>query len=656
MTTTDLQQAEAARAIAVAAASIRDIEVSAAYQVRNETRLSAALAKQHGVHFGSIEVIRPVRHYILNDVVLDTDTLILLQDGAPIPETAFWLRPGLSDRPDLAPARLVRPDGNQHVVIAHNNAHTSYGLWLAQCLPAIDWSLRGRPPGQTRLLLPPLMDWQEETLALLGYQNVPRLPWEPGRQYLLPSAEYSDYLNNSTIFHICRSRIETAGRLSASVPLTPSPHRILFVSETAPYYGRISNAEEAQDLLTRRGVLVIDAARQNVAERINLFRQADMVIGPHGNDLADVMFCKPNAILWEWMPRHPVNTWINRLARSAGLNYWGDLLDSAPQAPGQLLYDLDALTRGLDEHAARLAGGLPEPETATTTAPTADPALRQPLDRLMLGFESLGDNCEFGFVQRHYGIEPLGLLRFAGIHAPHEQRLERLTAALRCGFDGLGAPATINLFFPEHPYPREFMVHESLYDLHFHSGVSESEITPEAMPAREAKRLGFLRRKLMEDLSVGEKIWVWKSLATATKAQVQPLLDVLRELGPNILLWVAEADDDHAPGAVERLDRDLIKCYIESSDGEETVSDKRHWSWLMVCQAAYALCFPEHPEAVPQDPPMGQQLVLVEAESSGPAKPLSAVDYLARNPASAAPVVASRRNRIRSFLKWLGLE
>ncbi|MBE7247769.1 MAG: hypothetical protein INR63_22720, partial [Actinomycetospora chiangmaiensis] len=28
-------------------------------------------------------------------------------------------------------------------------------------------------------------------------------------------------------------------------------------------------------------------------------------------------------------------------------------------------------------------------------------------------FRSLGDNCEFGFVQRYGGVEPSGLLRFS---------------------------------------------------------------------------------------------------------------------------------------------------------------------------------------------------------------------------------------------------
>ena len=34
---------------------------------------------------------------------------------------------------------------------------------------------------------------------------------------------------------------------------------------------------------------------------------------------------------------------------------------------------------------------------------------------LVVHFESLGDNCELGLVQRRAGVEPLGLLRFAGV-------------------------------------------------------------------------------------------------------------------------------------------------------------------------------------------------------------------------------------------------
>ena len=44
-----------------------------------------------------------------------------------------------------------------------------------------------------------------------------------------------------------------------------------------------------------------------------------------------------------------------------------------------------------------------------------------PLNEMLLEFESLGDNCEFGLVQRHFGAEPISLLRFAGFEILIEQ-------------------------------------------------------------------------------------------------------------------------------------------------------------------------------------------------------------------------------------------
>lgn len=160
----------------------------------------------------------------------------------------------------------------------------------------------------------------------------------------------------------------------------------------------------------------------------------------------------------------------------------------------------------------------------------------------MLAFESLGDNCEFGLVQRHARVEPLGLLRFAGMS------LGKLVAALEAKLDGLGTIDTVTVYPAGEPGHRELMVHETWLDTRYHTFVSEGKITAGELRERETKRLGFLRRKMLDDLAVGEKIWVWRELGMTDPARLQPLVNVLRSFGPNILLWVVEADDDHPPG------------------------------------------------------------------------------------------------------------
>ncbi len=134
-----------------------------------------------------------------------------------------------------------------------------------------------------------------------------------------------------------------------------------------------------------------------------------------------------------------------------------------------------------------------------------------PLKNVLLAFESLGDNrVSLVSSSAAGGAEPLGLLRFAAIYQPFEQKLDRLVTALERGFEGLGEAGTISISLFGDPGKREYFVEESVYSLRYHSGVFEGAVSESDLEKREVRRLAFLRRKLVGDLSAGEKIWVWK--------------------------------------------------------------------------------------------------------------------------------------------------
>ena len=67
-------------------------------------------------------------------------------------------------------------------------------------------------------------------------------------------------------------------------------------------------------------------------------------------------------------------------------------------------------------------------DSATEATPVMQAAPAMEDRELVLHFESIGDNCELGLVQRRAGAEPLGLLRFAG--APLRSFLRALAADL----------------------------------------------------------------------------------------------------------------------------------------------------------------------------------------------------------------------------------
>jgi len=204
-----------------------------------------------------------------------------------------------------------------------------------------------------------------------------------------------------------------------------------------------------------------------------------------------------------------------------------------------------------------------------------------PAERLVTTFESLGDNCEFGMLQRKCGAEPLGLFRFSSVP------LSPLLLGLENGFEGLGDPETILPRLEDKPV--EWMIHESRYLLRYHSGKKEHEATEEEMRQREAKKLKFLRGKMLEDLAEPTKIFVYKRQQALTFEEVLPLFRGLNTYGPASLLWVVPATGTYPPGTVEVILPGLYRGHIDKIPPHNWPGDLSIIGWLEVCASAYLL-------------------------------------------------------------------
>jgi amino acid adenylation domain-containing protein len=198
---------------------------------------------------------------------------------------------------------------------------------------------------------------------------------------------------------------------------------------------------------------------------------------------------------------------------------------------------------------------------------------------LMLRFENLGDDCEFGLVQRRYGAEPLSLLRFTGIGLPG------LLAGLAHRFEGIADPAALTV--TPGAVPGEFVVHNTRYDCAYVTFGAAGE-PPEALLAREATKLRTMRPMLLRVLERGTRVCVFKSRADLEVAQAGLLSMALRRYGPTTLLWVRLADAGHRPGSVAWLGEHLLGGWIDRFAPE---NDPRESSamWLTLCQRAWQL-------------------------------------------------------------------
>ncbi|HVY16399.1 MAG TPA: glycosyl transferase family 90, partial [Rhodopila sp.] len=182
------------------------------------------------------------------------------------------------------------------------------------------------------------------------------------------------------------------------------------------------------------------------------------------------------------------------------------------------------------------------------------------LAALMLSFESLGGwghGCEFGLVQRHFNAEPLGLLRWADIGYEH------LLAALETRFDGVGDKENTVVFVPENGQD-EYWTIDTRYHMAMRTFVKTSACSCEQMRQRAERRLLYLKSKLIEDLTSGEKIFVYKNMRrNLTQEEAQKLQTAISAYGPGTLAYIAKADREHPHGTIMQSNPKLLTAYID---------------------------------------------------------------------------------------------
>ena len=204
----------------------------------------------------------------------------------------------------------------------------------------------------------------------------------------------------------------------------------------------------------------------------------------------------------------------------------------------------------------------------------------EPAERFMLRFESLGDNCEFGLVQRRCGAEPLGLMRFSSIS------LVDLIRGIEDGFAELGNPANME-FWLNPGHRREYAIRDKSYRLVFHTFLYEGDVDENTLLEQQAARLKFLRRKIIEDLSNGEKVFVLKRGEPLREQEVLPLLSALQKhSGAAHLLYVTVATKANPPGVVQRVAPGLLRGFVDRFAPTEAAQDLSLESWLAVCLRA----------------------------------------------------------------------
>jgi hypothetical protein len=206
------------------------------------------------------------------------------------------------------------------------------------------------------------------------------------------------------------------------------------------------------------------------------------------------------------------------------------------------------------------------------------------LEDLSICFESLGHNCEFAYVQKQFGVEPNGLLRWTSITLP------ALVSALRRNFAGIAEPdnlEVIEIFDKDDP-AGEWLIHDKLYDTETHTALSRDEAAHNIVLWQAQRMFAERYQEMLSTLQSGNKICVFQAPHIRSKSAIKPVAAALAKLGPNTLLWVSE-NTGYPSGSVTTMQQGVLLGAIDRLAPETAVAQTDLIAWGSIMANAYCL-------------------------------------------------------------------
>ena len=184
----------------------------------------------------------------------------------------------------------------------------------------------------------------EDLLTAMAFPRERLLEIEAGKAYRFDTLFV---LSNFTQYgHVHPLALDYLGALAR--PPDVAPGRRLYVSRRDAAGRRVRNEEAVTAALARLGVATVHLAGMTLAGQRALFAGAELVVGPHGAGLTNLVWTPPGCRLIEL---HPGGDWLHQfqlLAQALGRPYHRLAPDGAAVDPNaDFVVDVDALTRAV---------------------------------------------------------------------------------------------------------------------------------------------------------------------------------------------------------------------------------------------------------------------------------------------------------------------
>ncbi len=286
---------------------------------------------------GTYSISRPFVGELHNVNLVGSYPIPISQKGKVILESivrpsVFTLNVGYSIR-DIPKIKNTTSSANSPktidcAVLLHNKWNQGYYHWTAETLTRLEGIERYQEKTGTRPKLivgPELNRFQRQSLELLGYDQDDLIRWDRWKanvdRFIIPSIRRELNLGETSpvAYWWLRKKMRSAVAEEDCETIDNTSNRIYISREDAPRR-QVCNENEVMNTLDKYGFEKYTLSDQTIAENISLFSQADVIVGPHGAGLTDIIY-SDDATIIELFRSNDVRPTYYVLANQLGHEY-----------------------------------------------------------------------------------------------------------------------------------------------------------------------------------------------------------------------------------------------------------------------------------------------------------------------------------------------
>ena len=169
--------------------------------------------------------------------------------------------------------------------------------------------------------------FQEETIKLLGYESEQiidssKCNYLSASQLIIPSLP--DYKQSARItdWSCDFLRQSFLNRTLPKTEFSESKNRRIYISRADARFRRITNEPEVIHFLQEYGFNIIKLEYLSFLDQVSLFRDAKVVVAPHGAGITNIVFCSKETKVIEIMGPKYINLCYWHLSCRVGLDYY----------------------------------------------------------------------------------------------------------------------------------------------------------------------------------------------------------------------------------------------------------------------------------------------------------------------------------------------